>query len=134
MVQIKKNLKIEISTEGDKILLKINYNWAACLNADYNGKSKDYFLVKNSFNFVKLKKLLPNYTFPFDIKGEDKKIFSTFQLRPYQKEDVEFLSQKKNVGIFNEMRTGKTPTALAIFQCWPVNNCLIICPGILQQQ
>lgn len=33
-------------------------------------------------------------------------------LRPYQKEDVLFLEQLNAAGIFNEMRTGKTPTAL----------------------
>jgi hypothetical protein len=38
------------------------------------------------------------------------------ELRPYQRADVELLSQQKAIAIFNEMRTGKTPTALHIFQ------------------
>ena len=33
-------------------------------------------------------------------------------LRPYQIEDVKFLSARKNCACFNEQRTGKTPTAL----------------------
>jgi hypothetical protein len=37
------------------------------------------------------------------------------KLRPYQQEDVKFLEQKKSIGIFNEMRTGKTPVSLAVF-------------------
>jgi hypothetical protein len=36
-------------------------------------------------------------------------------LRDYQKVDVEFLKHKKSIAIFNEMRTGKTPTALSIY-------------------
>jgi len=38
------------------------------------------------------------------------------KLRDYQKADVELLSQQKAIAIFNEMRTGKTPTALNIFK------------------
>lgn len=34
------------------------------------------------------------------------------ELRPYQKEDVEFLKGLQAAGCFNEQRTGKTPTAL----------------------
>ena len=34
------------------------------------------------------------------------------KLRDYQQEDVQFILDKKHVGLFNEMRTGKTATAL----------------------
>jgi hypothetical protein len=37
------------------------------------------------------------------------------QLRNYQTEDVQFLSKLKNVAIFSEMRTGKTPISLMTF-------------------
>lgn len=36
----------------------------------------------------------------------------SLSLRPYQKEDVEFLTKHPCTGCFNEQRTGKTPTAL----------------------
>jgi len=88
-------------------------------------------LEKNLLNFRKLKKIFPAYVFPV---GEWQIKENEFQLRPYQKKDVDFLSQQKSIGIFNEMRTGKTPTALAIFQRWKVPNLVIICPSILQAQ
>ncbi|CAH1762095.1 14210_t:CDS:2, partial [Entrophospora sp. SA101] len=87
--------------------------WAVCLNAEYNGKAQSYYLAKNLLNFRKLKKILSDYVFP---SGEWQVKKTDFKLRPYQEKDVNFLSQQKNIGIFNEMRTGKTPTALAIFQ------------------
>ncbi|CAI2199029.1 2319_t:CDS:2, partial [Funneliformis geosporum] len=51
---------------------------------------------------------------------------SSLQLRAYQQEDVKFLSPQKSIGIFNEMRTGKTPTALAIFKAQGIVFCAII--------
>lgn len=131
-IKMLSEFKIEIiQIEEDKILLKTNYSWAICLNANYSGKSQTYYLEKSKLNFAKLKKIFPNQIFP----SEGKTIAETvFQLRPYQQEDVNFLSQQKNIGIFNEMRTGKTPTALFIFKCWGVPNLLIVCPGILQAQ
>src|SRR4051812_43709824 len=108
-----KDAKIEISKiEDEKVFLKTNYNWAICLNAEYEAKLKIYYLPLTSLNFQKLKELFPNYKFPTNNLPQEKK---NFELRPYQKEDVNFLSQQKTVAIFNEMRTGKTPTALAIF-------------------
>lgn len=127
--------KIEIvKVEEDKILLKNNYSWAICLNADYSGKSQNYHLAKNLLNFCKLEKLLPKYDFSQFKSYQTEKIIPTLKLRPYQEEDVKFLSQQKKIGIFNEMRTGKTPTSLAIFQSWKSPNLLIICPSILQVQ
>jgi SNF2 family DNA or RNA helicase len=124
--------KIEIiQIEKGKILFKTNYSWAICLNANYSGKSQIYYLEKSKLSSIKLKKIFPNQIFP----SEEKTIAETiFQLRPYQQKDVNFLSQQKNIGIFNEMRTGKTPTALFVFKCWGVPNLLIVCPGILQAQ
>ena len=101
------------------------------MNADYNGKFRSYYLQKNELNFAKLKKFFPNQVFPDEGETTGGAIF---QLRAYQQEDVKFLSQQKSIGIFNEMRTGKTPTALAIFRHWQVPSLLIICPSILQAQ
>ena len=51
-----------------------------------------------------------------------------FTLRPYQKEDAEFLSTLETGACFNEQRTGKTPTMLEV--CF-LKNCkkvIIVCP------
>ena len=39
---------------------------------------------------------------------------SNMELRPYQKEDAEIAIQKGCLGIFNEQRTGKTPTTIHV--------------------
>ena len=49
------------------------------------------------------------------------------KLRDYQKEDVQFILKKKHVGLFNEMRTGKTATALSAAEQIQ-GRVLIICP------
>ena len=50
-------------------------------------------------------------------------------LRPYQIEDVKFLSARKNCACFNEQRTGKTPTALRSLLERDINKFLIIAPA-----
>lgn len=51
------------------------------------------------------------------------------ELRPYQIEDVEFLSQIPHAACFNEQRTGKTPTALTVMQKHGCKRLVIICPA-----
>lgn len=51
------------------------------------------------------------------------------ELRPYQKEDVEFLSKLDSAACFNEQRTGKTPTALHVAKAKGLDKVVIICPG-----
>lgn len=50
------------------------------------------------------------------------------KLRPYQIEDIEFLSQHKCAACFNEQRTGKTPTALLTLN-QVAEKILVICPA-----
>ena len=50
------------------------------------------------------------------------------QLRPYQKEDAQFLSTLNTGACFNEQRTGKTPTILEVCRLKNCNKILIICP------
>lgn len=50
-------------------------------------------------------------------------------LRDYQKQDVQFLSSLKAAALFNEQRTGKTPTALALMHMHGVTKILIVCPA-----
>ena len=127
-------IKIEVKQIKDnKILLKINYNWAICLNANHD--IQGYYLDYSKFNLFRLKKIFSNLDLlPCSNTEIQKTSTPSFSLRPYQEEDVKFLSRQKSIGIFNEMRTGKTTTALTVFQNWKVSNLLIICPSILQTQ
>lgn len=50
------------------------------------------------------------------------------KLRPYQEEDVKFLSKLYSGACFNEQRTGKTPTALRTMARKGCSKILIICP------
>lgn len=62
-----------------------------------------------------------------DAKGDER-------LRPYQRVDVKFLKQIPHAGIFNEQRTGKTPTSLVLIneQGWKKN--LFVVPATLGYQ
>lgn len=53
------------------------------------------------------------------------------RLRPYQRVDVEFLSMRKNAAVFNEQRTGKTPTMLLAVKD-RMNKGVIVCPAGLK--
>lgn len=53
------------------------------------------------------------------------------RLRPYQRVDIEFIKSRQNVGIFNEQRTGKTPTILLALPADAKKN-LIVCPSGLK--
>lgn len=53
------------------------------------------------------------------------------ELRPYQREDVEFIKQHKTVGIFNEQRTGKTPTVCTALKEMNINHYVVVCPNSL---
>jgi len=106
------------------------------LNANCEEKQRYYSLATNDLNYQKLQKLIPNLesskiTFKFSSNPINK---SLSRLRNYQLADVNFLSKLKSIGIFSEMRTGKTPIALMVFSKLPVTNLLIISPSILQQQ
>jgi SNF2 family DNA or RNA helicase len=48
------------------------------------------------------------------------------QLRPYQRVDVAYLKNIRHVGIFSEMRTGKTPISIQLFQ---EGLNIVICPA-----
>ena len=53
------------------------------------------------------------------------------RLRPYQRVDVEFLTMRKNAAVFNEQRTGKTPTTLLAVKS-RMNKGIIVCPAGLK--
>jgi SNF2 family DNA or RNA helicase len=53
------------------------------------------------------------------------------RLRPYQHQDIRFLQQLPNAAIFNEQRTGKTPTTLKLLEAEEHEKIIIICPASL---
>ena len=53
------------------------------------------------------------------------------ELRPYQREDVELIKSKKCLGIFNEQRTGKTPTVCVALKEMGINKYIVVCPNTL---
>jgi len=53
------------------------------------------------------------------------------RLRKYQRQDVEFLKQMNAAGVFNEPRTGKTPTTLVMLKEKGTRRNLIVCPASL---
>lgn len=53
------------------------------------------------------------------------------KLRPYQNQDVHYLLNLKSGGIFNEPRTGKTPTTIELIKQLNKKKNLVICPASL---
>ena len=54
------------------------------------------------------------------------------RLRPYQNQDVSYLCNLPNKAIFNEQRTGKTPTTLVTLKESGANRILVVCPSTLR--
>ena len=57
---------------------------------------------------------------------------STDQLRPYQRQDVQYLTSIPNAGVFNQPRTGKTPTMIETIKQRKTTKNIIIAPASLQ--
>jgi SNF2 family DNA or RNA helicase len=53
------------------------------------------------------------------------------RLRPYQKSDICFLENVPHAAVFNEMRTGKTPTTLKLMELEKHDKIMVICPASL---
>jgi SNF2 family DNA or RNA helicase len=53
------------------------------------------------------------------------------KLRPYQKTDINFLSKLPHAAIFNEQRTGKTPTTLKLIEAEGHEKVIVVCPASL---
>lgn len=66
------------------------------------------------------------------LKNRDDIELSGFErLRPYQRVDVNFLSKLPNALVANEMRTGKSPTSLSVFEYEERKKNCIVCPASL---
>jgi SNF2 family DNA or RNA helicase len=65
------------------------------------------------------------------IKNSNPTAYQDKRLRPYQQTDINFLQHIPNCGIFNEQRTGKSFTALKLFEAEGRKKNLIVCPASL---
>lgn len=54
------------------------------------------------------------------------------KLRPYQRVDVFFLSKLKNAAVFNQQRTGKSPSLLSLFRYKGFKKMIVIVPAGLK--
>lgn len=61
---------------------------------------------------------------PTDAPGDER-------LRPYQRVDVQYLKKMPSAGIFNEPRTGKTPTSIVLMKELATKRNLVVCPASL---
>ena len=117
---------------------------AKSLDAIYVQSKKCYKVPMNIYALRELYKALPDerekikelglkenerleHLFELDDKIYDKR------LRTYQNEDINFLDKLTGRGVFNEQRTGKTPTTLIALREEGAKSILIICPSSLLQ-
>jgi SNF2 family DNA or RNA helicase len=61
---------------------------------------------------------------PTDAPGDER-------LRPYQRVDVQYLKKMPSAGIFNEPRTGKTPTSIVLMKELKTKANMVVCPASL---
>lgn len=88
-----------------------------------------YNLLKDDELLVLLKRLEKYYTQVKLIKTQEDTQGDP-RLRPYQRVDIQFIKSRQNVGVFNEQRTGKTPTILLSLGDNKKN--FIVCPSGLK--
>lgn len=101
-----------------KILLKSNYQIGT-------GKLKGYEVIPYTPYIAKLWNI-PELPAPSPVPMPE---HLKENLRPYQIRDIEHLLGRKSSANFSEPRTGKTPTALRLFQSKGLKNYLIIAPA-----
>lgn len=87
--------------------------------------------LSENYQLKNLKRNLDNYhNLVYNIKSKSDTTGDP-RLRPYQRVDVEFLSMRKNAAVFNEQRTGKTPTILLAVKD-RMRKGIIVCPAGLK--
>ena len=133
-----------LTNDDNFVYFKAQHKFGKQLNASYLQSKKLYRIPMNIYALRELYKVLPEYREQikelglresdklkhlFDIKHE---VYDD-RLREYQNEDIEFLDKLSGRGVFNEQRTGKTPTTLISLRESQASKVLIICPSSLAQ-
>lgn len=112
----------------DATYLKSKDAWRVPLNL---GALRD--LYKQGYDVLQLgKELSKKYHSIVDFKNLEVEERSLQGLRPYQAQDATFLSSLEYAGVFNEQRTGKTPTICKVIEYLThKGKTIIICPSSL---
>ena len=130
-----------IKHDKNFIYFKAKPEEGAKLGATYVGSQRAYKLPINAYTLKELKMNIKSkvidellglevakHTF---IKHKKEEIAPTLgDLRPYQAVDVRVLQTHKRLAIFNEQRTGKTPTILTALQNYVGG--IVVCPASLK--
>lgn len=137
---------------GDKIAIDSNWIYVQCTETQARQldavwvKSKQAYklpntlgalreLHKQGFNVTEYGKKKAEARDRFlDIKNrkDSTRIHGTEgKLRPYQRVDVQFLYMLPHAAVFNEQRTGKTPSTLKLIEAEGHEKIIVICPASL---
>jgi SNF2 family DNA or RNA helicase len=95
-----------------------------------NELEKYFPQLKTNVGFQNTKDKL-ELSFATLITLKTKEIVSNPKLRPYQNQDVFYLFNMPAAGVFNEPRTGKTPTTIELIRTLGAQKNIIICPASL---
>ena len=133
---------IILNHDDNFIYLKASNKEAMAIGATYI-KSKNAFKLPISVtaieNLSHYTSLVPVSKLYESLKQEQAKIKAIKNktkveplgnLRPYQSQDVEFLRTLDSAAVFNEQRTGKTPTILSVVG--DLAKVIIVCPASLK--
>lgn len=139
--------------EGEYIFLQLSPKHKSytenVLNGLYNKKRDAYRFPRNIFTMRELLRAFPElredthfidigrqmaatrHNF-LDLKRQtDSQFVKDDRLRPYQRADVEYLMRMPAAGIFNEPRTGKTPTSIILMKELGTKRNLVVAPASL---
>lgn len=131
--------------EKDFIYFSCDKQTAEKLSAVWNEKRKMWRIPKNLWSIKEIIRVFPehhNLLISIDLitKGQMNDLFiekrmndvrGNPKLRPYQRVDVAYLSKIPHAAVFNEQRTGKTPTTLSLIEQEGHQNVMIVCPASL---
>jgi SNF2 family DNA or RNA helicase len=136
-----------VSIEQFFIYFKAKDTIAKELNATYVKSKRCYRIPLNLYSLRELykvcegdnKTLIADLGLQFKKKYDEMLIIKSLdcggfdaRLRPYQNQDVNYLSKLPHKAIFNEQRTGKTPTTLITLKESGAKRILIVCPSSLK--
>lgn len=106
-----------------------------CADGTYKAIATEYTTkVLGDLEYTKLLKEHRTNIEKIKDKKDKPEIIYDERLRPYQNIDVQALSHLKQKGIFNAMRTGKTPTSICSIENENYNRVLVVCPSFLKYQ
>lgn len=127
--------------EDGFIFVKLKRHQAEHMGAVWNNKKKRYRLPLTLGALNELKMIGYNVGHLIKQRTESRNkllglkqledIEGDKRLRPYQRVDVHYLKHLDNAGIFNEQRTGKTPTTLVLAEEKGYSRIIIVCPASL---